>query len=74
MHTDLSSMDELHVKNLFKKKFEAWMEVLRNHSGLSYPLRLHLSGHQTNARPNSASEALREGAIDPGREQGRPGV
>ena len=50
------------------------MEVQSTHTGLSYPPRLHLSGHQTNARPNSASEALREGAIDPGREQGRPGV
>ena len=67
-------MHELHVKNLFKKKIEAWMEVQSTHTGLSYPPRLHLSGHQTNARPNSASEALREGAIDPGREQGRPGV
>lgn len=40
----------------------------------SYPLPLHLSGHQTNERPNSASEALRESAIDSGREQSWPGV
>lgn len=43
----------------------------------SYTLMLSslcLSGHQTHARPNSASEALWEGAIDPGWEQSWPGI
>lgn len=37
-------------------------------------LSVRLSGYQADARPNSASEAFREGAIDPGRQQGGPGV
>lgn len=33
-----------------------------------------LPGHQADARPNSASQALREGAADPGGQQSGPGV
>lgn len=35
---------------------------------------LYLPGHSTNARPNSESETLREGAVDSRRKQSRPRI